>query len=507
MVNSSGQESGQSVKGVSKKENKNMNKVKRNSRKRSRTDHQTDKADINEISDEERAEGVREHQQAGNAEVLYVEEDTSFIEDTYSYMPDSVSSSDGEGLLINRGNNTEQELISQNAEDVNHILEAYKGESLIVDDDKVNYKHRLSWEIKEMNKSGVSAEDSIVIAENSSEMGDEEMDVEDDEDEWQEEGVKEVEGISIENENENASKENPKSIYAGQIANSEAPSGSLSKEKKSEKRMKKIKEEKEKEKEESASRSQESETILVSDDDDDSVQMTQSRNKQTSSPNSTVDEVVIISENSATDESNSENSATYENFKENSATDENNSENVSASASNRNDSGKNMATSEGSSLDDSENSNEVFLDATEGETEPITNSKTLNTANNQALVLVGQHDKDEQLQVTDDSDESTSDVDVELDDIDPNRSVGYDNENCLPDYILKFTQPRPIDASILEKASQARGKTQQKHLQIEDHKKMKKRKGSTRSLYFYVNPNSLPDYIKQFTKPTYEGKD
>lgn len=219
MVNSSGQESEQSVKGVSKKENKNMNKVKRNSRKRSRTDHQTDKADINEISDEERAEGVREHQQAGNAEVLYVEEDTSFIEDTYSYMPDSVSSSDGEGLLINRGNNTEQELISQNAEDVNHILEAYKGESLIVDDDKVNGKHRLSWEIKEMNKRGVSTEDSIVIAENSSEMGDEEMDVEDDEDEWQEEGVKEVEGISIENENENASKENPKSIYAGQIAN------------------------------------------------------------------------------------------------------------------------------------------------------------------------------------------------------------------------------------------------------------------------------------------------
>ena len=285
----------------------------------------------------------------------------------------------------------------------------------------------------------------------------------------------------------------------------------MSKEKRNEKKSEKIRGEKEKEKEESASRSQESETILVSDDDDDSVQVTQSRNEQTSSPNSTVDGVVIISENSATNESNSEKSATYENYKENSAADENNSENLSASASNRHDSGQNVVTSGGSSLDDSENSNEEFLDATEGETEPITNSKNPNTENKQALVLVDQHDKDEQSQVTDDSDESTSDVDVELDDIDPNRSVGYDNENCLPDYILKFTQPRPIDASILEKASQARRKTQQKtqqkHLQIEDNRKMKKRKGSTRSLYFYVNPKSLPDYIKQFTKPTYEGKD
>ncbi|KAF6008530.1 hypothetical protein HII13_003853 [Brettanomyces bruxellensis] len=519
MVNSSGQESEERVKGVSKKGNKNMNKVKRNSKQRSRTDHQTDKADINQISDEERAERIRKNQQAGNTEVSRVEEDTSFIEDTYSYMPDSVSSSDGEGLLINRGNITEQELISQNAEDVNHILEAYKGESLIADDDKVNDKHRLSLEIKEMNKSGVSAEDSIVIAENSSEMGDDERDDEDDEDERQEEGVKEVEGTNIENENENASRENPKSIYAGRIANLEAPNGSVSKEKKNgekeseEERSEKKREEKEKEKEkeESVSRSQESEIILVSDDEDDNMQVTQSRNEQTSSPNSTVDEVVITSENSATDESNSEKSATYENYKESSAADENNSVNFSASASNRHDSGKNVVTSGGSSLDDSENSNEEFLDATEGETEPIANSKNPNTANDQALVLVEQHDKDEQLQVTDDSDESTSDVDVELDDIDPNRSVGYDNENCLPDYILKFTQPRPIDASILEKASQARRKTQQetqqKPLQIEDNRKMKKRKGSTRSLYFYVNPNSLPDYIKQFTKPTYEGKD
>ncbi|VUG16397.1 DEBR0S1_15852g1_1 [Brettanomyces bruxellensis] len=449
MVNSSGQESEESVKGVFKKENKNMNKVKRNSKQRSRTDHHTDKADINQISDEERAEGVRKLQQAGNTEVSHVEEDTSFIEDTYSYMPDSVSSSDGEGLLINRGNITEQELISQNAEDVNHILEGYKGESLIIDDDKVNDKHRLSWEIKEMNKSDVSAEDSIMIAENSSELGDDDRDDEDDEDEWQEEGVKEVEGTNIENENENASIENPKSVCAGRIANLEAPNGSLSKEKKNgekeseEERSEKKREEKEKEKEkeESVSRSQESEIILVSDDEDDNVQVTQSRNEQTSSPNSTVDEVVIISENSATDESNSEKSATYENYKESSAADENNSVNLSASASNRHDSGKNVVTSGGSSLDDSENSNEEFLDATEGETEPIANSKNPNTANNQALVLVEQHDKDEQLQVTDDSDESTSDVDVELDDIDPNRSVGYDNENCLPDYILKLRSP------------------------------------------------------------------
>lgn len=476
---------------ISGKENTKRSKASENNKKqRSRarydtnTGHEKEKKKENEAkSTTEKPEQSHTNKQepTRNIQVPYLEDDTAFIEDMYLRTPDPGSSSDGEGLLINRGKNTERDLLLRNMEGVNHILETYRSDPLTVTEEKdgqIKKRNRFSWEVQEIDKKYVTTNRDIMT---SSEICDDE-DGEDDEDEWDESESGEIEGtnkVIAETQNNTGTEHIREKGNSGESQRRGLKREASEKQQSSKKRKT--------QNEEDIPDSQESEILLASENESvesETVQVEQSRIEETSLPNSTRGEGARIGENPASHRSNRESPI--------------------VSVDGQQDADR-ITVVESSSSAESEDSDDEFMDATEGEAEEIIESDSQNTSNSKALVQVHQNAEDKRLQLGQESDSDISVIDVELDDISPARFVGYDNENCLPDYISKFAHPRPIDASTLENIDNAqkaasRGESNKR-------KRTKKRKGSTRSLYFHTNPKTLPWYIKQFTKPTYEREE